>query len=112
MAEQRQRAKQDSLEKKTGNADISVFAGLLAKSGPVIFTGYDEISGEATVTGLLAGGVKRPRRGARSARAGASARRGHPPSPPACAGSAGHPDHPRCPRAGRRPGRKTGSGPG
>jgi alanyl-tRNA synthetase len=64
MAEQRQRAKADSLEKKTGNADISVFAGLLAKSGPVLFTGYDEISGEATVTGLLAGGVSVPAAGA------------------------------------------------
>ena len=64
MAEQRQRAKADSLEKKTGNADISVFAGLLAKSGPVVFTGYDEISGEATVTGLLAGGVSVPAAGA------------------------------------------------
>ncbi len=64
MAQQRQRAKQDSLEKKTGNADISVFAGLLAKSGPVEFTGYDEISGEATVAGLLAGGVSVPAAGA------------------------------------------------
>ena len=64
MAQQRQRAKQDSLEKKTGNADISVFAALLAKSGPVRFTGYDEISGEATVTGLLAGGVSVPAAGA------------------------------------------------
>ena len=64
MAEQRQRAKADSLEKKTGNADISVFASLLAKSGPVLFTGYDEISGEATVTGLLAGGVSVPAAGA------------------------------------------------
>jgi alanyl-tRNA synthetase len=64
MAQQRQRAKQDSLEKKTGNADISVFAALLAKSGPVGFTGYDEISGEATVAGLLAGGVSVPAAGA------------------------------------------------
>ena len=63
MAEQRQRAKQDSLEKKTGNADISVLASLLAKSGPVTFTGYDQISGEATVTGLLAGGVSVPAAG-------------------------------------------------
>ncbi len=63
MAEQRQRAKQDSLEKKTGNADISVFAGLLAKSGPVQFTGYDQISGEATITGLLVGGVSVPAAG-------------------------------------------------
>src|SRR5216684_2952395 len=64
MAEQRQRAKQDSLEKKTGNADISVFAGLLARSGPVVFTGYDEVSGEATVAGLLSGGVSVPAAGA------------------------------------------------
>ena len=63
MAQQRQRAKQDSLEKKTGNADISVFAGLLAKSGPVLFTGYDEVTGEATVAGLLAGGVSVPAAG-------------------------------------------------
>ncbi len=63
MAEQRRRAKQDSLEKKTGNADISVFAGLLAKSGPVVFTGYDEVTGEATVAGLLAGGVSVPAAG-------------------------------------------------
>src|SRR5215469_13469349 len=39
MAEQRQRAKQDSIEKKTGNADISVLAALLERSGPVQFTG-------------------------------------------------------------------------
>ena len=64
MAQQRQRAKQDSLDKKTGNADISVFASLLAKSGPVRFTGYDEISGEAAVAGLLAGGVSVPAAGA------------------------------------------------
>ena len=63
MAQQRQRAKQDSLDKKTGNADISVFAGLLAKSGPVVFTGYDEVTGEATVAGLLAGGVSVPAAG-------------------------------------------------
>ena len=64
MAEQRQRAKQDSLDKKTGNADISVLASLLSKSGPVTFTGYDQTSGEATVTGLLAGGVSVPAAGA------------------------------------------------
>ena len=63
MAQQRQRAKQDSLDKKTGNADISVFAGLLAKSGPVVFTGYDEVTGDAAVAGLLAGGVSVPAAG-------------------------------------------------
>jgi alanyl-tRNA synthetase len=64
MAAQRQRAKQDARDKKTGNADISVFASLLARSGPVEFTGYYEVSGEATVAGLLAGGVSVPAAGA------------------------------------------------
>jgi alanyl-tRNA synthetase len=57
MAQQRQRAKQDSLAKKTGNADISVFAALLEGSGGVTFTGYDQVEGEATVTGLLVNGA-------------------------------------------------------
>ncbi len=57
MAEQRQRAKQDSIEKKTGNADISAFASLLDRAGPVIFTGYDQVTGDATVTGLLVNGA-------------------------------------------------------
>jgi alanyl-tRNA synthetase len=57
MAEQRQRAREDNLAKKTGNADISVFAELLARSGPVTFTGYEQVSGESTVTGLLVGGA-------------------------------------------------------
>src|SRR5215467_1743000 len=64
MAEQRQRAKQDSIEKKTGNADISVLAALLDRSGPVDFTGYEQVAGEATVTGLLAGGASVPAAGA------------------------------------------------
>ena len=67
MAEQRQRAKRDSLEKKTGNADISVFADLLDRSGPVEFTGYDQVSGEATVVGLLAAGASVPAAGAGTA---------------------------------------------
>src|SRR5690242_6896379 len=66
MAEQRQRAKQDSIEKKTGNADISVLAAVLERSGPVHFTGYEQITGEATVTGLLAGAVSVPAAGAGS----------------------------------------------
>jgi alanyl-tRNA synthetase len=64
MAEQRQRAKQDSLEKKTGNADISVLAALLDRSGPVDFTGYEQVVGEATVAGLLVGGASVPAAGA------------------------------------------------
>ncbi|MBV9205120.1 MAG: alanine--tRNA ligase, partial [Actinobacteria bacterium] len=57
MAQQRERAKRDAAEKKTGNADISAFADLLERSGAVTFTGYDQIAGEATVLGLLVGGV-------------------------------------------------------
>ena len=53
MAEQRQRAKADAAGKKTGNADISVFAQILERSGRVAFTGYDEVAGDATVIGLL-----------------------------------------------------------
>jgi alanyl-tRNA synthetase len=57
MAQQRERAKKDAAEKKTGNADISVFADMLERSGAVTFTGYDQVSGEAAVLGLLAGGI-------------------------------------------------------
>jgi len=64
MAQQRQRAKDDAAAKKTGNADISAFADLLDRSGKVEFTGYDDIAGEATVIGLLAGGVSVPSAGA------------------------------------------------
>jgi alanyl-tRNA synthetase len=53
MTEQRQRAKKDAKEKKTGNADISVYAVLLERAGRTDFTGYDTAEGEATITGLL-----------------------------------------------------------
>src|SRR6204780_361615 len=57
MGEQRDRAKKDAREKKTGNADISVYASLLERAGKVTFTGYDMAEGEATGAGLLSGGV-------------------------------------------------------
>jgi len=60
MQEQRHRAKEDAAGKKTGNADISVFARLLEQSGRVTFTGYDEVAGDATIAGLLVGGVSVP----------------------------------------------------
>ncbi|MGH3236112.1 MAG: alanine--tRNA ligase, partial [Streptosporangiaceae bacterium] len=56
MAQQRERAKRDAAEKKTGNADISAFAEMLERSGAVTFTGYDQISGEARILGLLVNG--------------------------------------------------------
>jgi alanyl-tRNA synthetase len=61
---ERQRAKDDAAGKKTGNADISVFARLLDESGRAAFTGYDQLAGEATITGLLVGGVSVPTAGA------------------------------------------------
>jgi alanyl-tRNA synthetase len=63
MTEQRQRAKADAAGKKTGNADISVFANVLEQSGRVTFTGYDEIATDATVVGLLVGGAAVPSAG-------------------------------------------------
>ena len=53
MAAQRDRAKADAVQKKTGNADISVLADLRERTGAVLFTGYDQFVGEATVVGLL-----------------------------------------------------------
>jgi alanyl-tRNA synthetase len=64
MSEQRERAKRDAAEKKTGNADITAFAEMLERSGSVTFTGYDQISGEAIVLGLLVNGVPVPSAGA------------------------------------------------
>jgi alanyl-tRNA synthetase len=64
MAEQRRRAKDDSRAKKTGNADISVLTALLEQSGKVTFTGYEESTGEATITGLLVNGASVPAAGA------------------------------------------------
>ena len=64
MAEQKDRARRDAAEKKTGNVDVSVFADMLERSGSVAFTGYDVISGEATVLGLLVDGIPVPSAGA------------------------------------------------
>ena len=64
MAQQRQRAKDDAASKKTGNADISVFAQFLERAGRVVFTGYDEIASDGTVLGLLVGGAAVPAAGA------------------------------------------------
>jgi alanyl-tRNA synthetase len=63
MTEQRERARKDAAEKKTGNADVSVFAALLEQSGSADFTGYDQVTGEATVTGLLVDGIPSPAAG-------------------------------------------------
>ena len=64
MKEQRERAKADAAAKKTGNADISVFAEILEKSGKVDFLGYDQTTAEANVIGLLVDGASVPAAGA------------------------------------------------
>ena len=53
MAQQRQRAKADAQARKTGHADLSAYRSVLDEFGPVTFTGYQEISREATVRALV-----------------------------------------------------------
>ncbi len=58
MAEQRDRAKADARAKKSGHVDTSAYRSLADGLGrPVAFTGYDEVTSEATVSGLLVDGV-------------------------------------------------------
>ncbi|MER5643802.1 alanine--tRNA ligase [Streptosporangium sp. NPDC002524] len=64
MKEQRDRAKADAASKKTGNADISIFGTLLEKTGRVEFLGYDHVTAEAEVVGLLVDGASVPAAGA------------------------------------------------
>ncbi|GAC1323302.1 MAG: alanine--tRNA ligase [Mycobacteriales bacterium] len=53
MADQRRRAKDDSVAKKTGHVDVSAYRALLEQAGPTTFTGYDAVAGEGVVRGLL-----------------------------------------------------------
>jgi alanyl-tRNA synthetase len=56
MAQQRDRAKADARARKAGRVDLSVYRGLADDIGaPVDFTGYDEITTEGTVRGLVVG---------------------------------------------------------
>jgi alanyl-tRNA synthetase len=57
MAEQRERAKADAAKRKTGHGDKTVYRDLLAM-GPTDFTGYEELTTEATVRGLIRGGER------------------------------------------------------
>ncbi|MCW2918474.1 MAG: alanyl-tRNA synthetase [Actinomycetia bacterium] len=64
MKEQRDRAKADSVAKKTGNLDVSVLSGLLDQSGgKVDFIGYHDVTAEARVVGLLIDGANVPAAG-------------------------------------------------
>ena len=59
MLEQRQRAQADARGKKTGHADMTVFNELLA-TGESVFTGYDELTSEAVVRGIISNGASVP----------------------------------------------------
>jgi len=56
MDEQRQRAKADAKSKKSGHTDLSEYKIIIDKSGSTKFVGYENISSEAQLTGLLVGG--------------------------------------------------------
>jgi alanyl-tRNA synthetase len=56
MDEQRQRAKQDTRERKSGRADLSLYRSLLDR-GPTTFTGYAQVEAEGKLTGLLVDGA-------------------------------------------------------
>ncbi|MBV9484588.1 MAG: alanine--tRNA ligase, partial [Frankiaceae bacterium] len=56
MSEQRERAKKDTAERKSGRADLSVYRSLLDR-GPTTFTGYAQVEAEGILTGLLVDGA-------------------------------------------------------
>jgi alanyl-tRNA synthetase len=57
MAEQRERAKTDAAKRKTGHGDRTVYRDLLAL-GATDFTGYQELSSEAIVRGIVRNGLR------------------------------------------------------
>ncbi|WP_242894197.1 alanine--tRNA ligase [Actinomadura litoris] len=58
MREQRERAKKDARDKKTGNLDVSVLDELLTGAGGTVdFIGYSSLLGDARVVGLLVNGA-------------------------------------------------------
>ncbi|MBB0969864.1 alanine--tRNA ligase [Dietzia aerolata] len=59
MAEQRARAKADSQAKKHAHADLSVYRDFL-DAGETIFTGFTDLTDEATLLGIVSGGVSVP----------------------------------------------------
>jgi alanyl-tRNA synthetase len=59
MAEQRQRAKDDARARKHAHTDLSVYRDFVDR-GATEFTGFDELSSEATVLALISGGVRVP----------------------------------------------------
>jgi alanyl-tRNA synthetase len=65
MGEQRDRAKADAKQRKSGLTNTTVYRDVMDASGLTSFVGYDEVVSEATLRGLLVDGE-----GVQSARAG------------------------------------------
>ncbi len=59
MAEQRQRAKADAAARKHAHADLTAYRELV-DAGPTEFTGFDELSSEATILGIFVDGRRVP----------------------------------------------------
>ncbi|GAB3442440.1 alanine--tRNA ligase [Actinophytocola sediminis] len=57
MTEQRQRSKVDAASRKVGHGDGGAYRSILDKHGVSDFLGYRDLTTEATVVGLLAGGA-------------------------------------------------------
>ncbi|GAU66075.1 putative alanyl-tRNA synthetase [Streptomyces sp. NBRC 110611] len=60
MTEQRERAKADSLAKKTGHADLGAYREIADASGATDFIGYARTEGESRVVGILVNGGSAP----------------------------------------------------
>jgi alanyl-tRNA synthetase len=56
MNEQRDRAKADAKAKKSGHTDLTEYRAIVDKSGTSKFVGYENISAEGTITGVLVDG--------------------------------------------------------
>lgn len=56
MNKQRDRAKADAKAKKSGHTDLTEYRAIVDKSGSSKFIGYENISAEATITGVLVDG--------------------------------------------------------
>jgi alanyl-tRNA synthetase len=67
MEQQRQRAKADAAARRSGHGDLSEYRSVLDRRGRTDFLGYDELSAEARVIGLLVNGVGVPAAGAGNA---------------------------------------------
>nr|MCH9701167.1 alanine--tRNA ligase [Actinomycetes bacterium] len=59
MSEQRRRAKADAAARKQAHADLSAYRDLV-DAGPTQFTGFDELSTEATILGIFVDGKRVP----------------------------------------------------